>query len=553
MLAGFEIRAHWQRIAPVATVAGRVADTMAPQIIGIAVFCGGAILLFSTATPAIESRMDMLRDFLPLPFVETSHFLGSIAGLILMLLARGLFRRLDGAFHLTVAVLIAGIAFSLLKGFDYEEATILVVLLTALLAARHAFYRKSSLFDMRFSAPWVATIAIVVSAAMWVGFFVFKKVPYSDALWWQFAYQGDAPRFMRAGVAVTVLGLAFVVANLLRPARPHGMETSPDLQSLLPVIDRSPRTDSHLALTGDKRFLSAEDGEAFIMYQVRGRSWIALGDPVGPEDQWEPLLWRFHEMCDRYDGWPVFYQIGADRLTAYLDLGMSLLKIGEEAKVDLAAFTLDGPERKDLRYAVRRAEREGAEFGMVPAADVPALLPELRAVSDEWMHDRSTHEKGFSVGHFDETYLSRFDCAVIRHDGAVVAFANVWLSAVGGEVSFDLMRHRKEAPYGVMDFLIVRLMEWARDEGYTCLNLGMAPLSGLEAHRLAPFWHRAGNMVYRHGENFYNFEGLRAFKEKFGPEWSPKYLATPGGFNLPAILLDIAALISGGDIQIFRK
>ena len=75
-------------------------------------------------------------------------------------------------------------------------------------------------------------------------------------------------------------------------------------------------------------------------------------------------------------------------------------------------------------------------------------------------------------------------------------------------------------------------------------GLGMAPLSGLSTHRLASRWSRLGALIQQRGDWFYQFEGLRAFKEKFKPEWRPRYLAYPGGFALPQVLLDITVLIA---------
>ena len=113
-------------------------------------------------------------------------------------------------------------------------------------------------------------------------------------------------------------------------------------------------------------------------------------------------------------------------------------------------------------------------------------------------------------------------------------------------MSIDLMRHLSGASGAVMDFLFIELMLWGAQQGYAQFNLGMAPLSGLETHPLAPLWHRLGTLLYRHGEHFYNFQGLRVYKAKFAPRWQPKYLMAPGGLGLPAVLLDVAALISGG-------
>ena len=162
-------------------------------------------------------------------------------------------------------------------------------------------------------------------------------------------------------------------------------------------------------------------------------------------------------------------------------------------------------------------------------------------------------EKHFSVGSFDNEYLSQFDVALVRRAGEIVAFANLWTTATKHELSIDLMRFGPNAPRSAMDFLFVELMLWGRAQGYGSFNLGMAPLAGLEQHPLAPVWHRVGNFVFRYGEHFYNFEGLRRYKAKFRPEWEPKYLVAPGGIALPRIMFDVSALIAGGVKELFAK
>ena len=289
-----------------------------------------------------------------------------------------------------------------------------------------------------------------------------------------------------------------------------------------------------------------DQAKAFLMYGIRGRSWIVMGDPVGAPDARADLLWRFRELCDRHAARPVFYLVGADSLPLYLDLGLSVIKMGEEARVDLTTFSLEGKAKKGLRYTHRHADKLGLSFELVPAAQVPAILDQLKAVSDAWLADKNTQEKGFSVGRFSPDYLSYFPCAVVKVGGEIVAFANLWFGAEKQELSIDLMRFRKDAPKGIMEYLFVELMLYGHDQGFKWFNLGMAPLSGLESRVLAPTWQRIGTFVFRHGEHFYNFEGLRAYKEKFDPEWRPKYLASPGGLTLPRTLLDVAALVSGG-------
>ena len=278
-----------------------------------------------------------------------------------------------------------------------------------------------------------------------------------------------------------------------------------------------------------------------------------MGDPVAPPDLRRELAWQFHEVADAHRGLTVFYEVGAEDLPIYLDLGLSLRKLGEEARVRVADFSLEGGARRGLRQTVRRMEREGASFEVLPADAVRGLLDDLAVVSDAWLESKSTREKRFSLGCFDRDYLARSPLAVVRRHGRIVAFANVWAPDVREECSLDLMRYDDDAPSGVMEFLFIELLLWAQKQGYQWFSLGMAPLSGFEHHRLAPLWNRLGALLFRHGENLYNFRGLRAFKQKFDPVWEPRYLASPGGLTLPIVLTQISSLISGGVTGVVGK
>jgi phosphatidylglycerol lysyltransferase len=225
---------------------------------------------------------------------------------------------------------------------------------------------------------------------------------------------------------------------------------------------------------------------------------------------------------------------------------MTLLKLGEEARVPLPGFSLEGNAHKSQRNLIHRLEKEGWTFEIVPAETVPSLLNDLEAVSTAWLREKNTREKRFSLGFFNPEYLRNFPHAVVRKADTLVAFANIWPGTEKEECSIDLMRYTSDAPHSVMEYLFLKLMLSAKDERYQWFNLGMAPLSGLETHALAPLWNRVGNLAFRHGEHFYNFQGLRQYKEKFDPVWKPKYLAFPGGLALPVILTNIATLISGG-------
>jgi phosphatidylglycerol lysyltransferase len=337
------------------------------------------------------------------------------------------------------------------------------------------------------------------------------------------------------------------LARLLRPrSAPGERPSADDLARAEPIIARSRRTYAQLARLGDKQLLFHDSGDAFLMYAVQGRTWAALGDPVGPAEQTAELVWRFRELCDRFAGHPAFYQVGLEHLPAYLEQGCSLQKLGEEGRVSLADFSLEGPERRTLRAVHHKFERSDCTFEVVPVERAVELLPELRAISDSWLSSKNVREKGFSLGFFQEAYLARCPIALVRRRDQLVAFANVLAGAERFELSVDLMRHRPDAPGGMMDSLFVELMLWGQAQGFRWFSLGMAPLAGLEAGPLSPVWNRLADLLYRHGEHFYNFQGLRQYKEKFHPEWSPRYLASPGGLALPQTLSDIATLIAGG-------
>jgi phosphatidylglycerol lysyltransferase len=534
--------------------ARQVFGWMAPMTVSSAVFIVGALLLFSGSTPALPERLSLLQDFVPLPLLEVSHLTGSLAGLGLVILARALYRRVDAAYHLAFWLLALGAVASLIKGLDYEEALLSMLVLGILWLGREVFNRPASLFARSFSPGWILSVGLLLVATLWLGVFSFKHLDYSQELWWQFALHGDAPRFLRASLVLVLTGAGLALMHLLRPAPPEpGRPDEKDMARVTRIVVDAPQTGAALALLGDKRLLFDPAGEAFIMYQVRGQSWIAMGDPVGPGSAREALAWRFREMADRHGGNAVFYQVDAENLPLYLDLGLATMKLGEEGVVPLAGFSLEGSARKELRQTHRRAQRDGLSFEVVPPAAVPALMDELRQVSDAWLAEKRTREKGFALGYFQPAYLAHFPCALVRLNGRIVAFANVLASAGRREMSIDLMRHRPEAPKGIMDYLFIELMLKGACEGYGQFNLGMAPLSGLESHPLAPLWHRLGTLIFQHGEHFYNFEGLRAYKNKFAPVWRPKYLAAPGGLGLPSVLLDVAALIAGGIKGVFGR
>jgi len=545
-----EMWAHRHRAVRGAGIVMAVWRRVGPRLGGLLALAGGFVLLLSANTPMEVARRDWLIDLVPLPLVEASHFLSSVAGMALIIVARGLQRRVQAAWWTAVFLSIAGVIFSILKGLDFEEAGILGFVLLCLLPFREHFYRHSAMWSRRFTAEWWLLMSALVLITVWLGFFTSRHVEYQSELWWQFSFEGDASRFLRGLVGGAVVLIGVLLAQWLRPGPARRNSDHPlrpeEWPKVTEIVAKEPQTQCHLALLGDKLFHFGKSGGSFLMYGEQGRSRIVMGDPVGNEDEWDDLLWSFNEAAEDEGFRVCYYQVSADVIPRFVDMGMRLFKLGEEARVSLSDFNIDTPAAKRLRQAKARAVRDGCSFTIWSSEEVSANIEALRPISDEWMSKHSATEKCFSLGRFDDAYLARGPVAVITKNGSVCAFANLWCSGQKRELSIDLMRHGGDSPGGVMDYLFTELFIWGKEEGYEWFSLGMAPLSGLAAHPLAPLWQKLGSLIYLRGGAFYNFQGLRDFKDKFHPEWEPRYLAVQGSWHLPAALMDITVLIGGG-------
>lgn len=338
--------------------------------------------------------------------------------------------------------------------------------------------------------------------------------------------------------------LALDRTPLDRAARSH------EIAAAAAVIDQSGQADAQLVRLGDKRILWSEDGEAFLMYARQGGKLVALFDPVGPQESWPGLVRAFRQMARKRNCIPVFYQASAALLSIDGMRGMRAVKLGELAEIDLPTFDMKGGEWANLRRAINRATRDGLTYELVMPDRIPAIMDEIRAISDAWLAHGGTREKRFSLGAFDPAYVASFPVAVARMDGHIVAFATLPTADKSRSAFVDLMRFLPGAHRGVMDFLIVRLIEDLKERGFARLNLGMAPLSGL---RRATLWDRCGRFVAEHGNRFYGFKGLYNFKAKFDPRWTARYLVVPEGTSPYLAATATAMLIAGGLSGVFRR
>ncbi len=301
---------------------------------------------------------------------------------------------------------------------------------------------------------------------------------------------------------------------------------------------------THFAYTGDKNFFWYED-KVLIMYGCISNYFIALGDPIGDPGFFSAAIEAFRDFADRKGIKTAFYQIRKEHLDQYHENGFSFIKLGEEAVVEVDKFDLSGKSRRGLRTVKNRFEKEGFTFSYRERPYSDELLDRLEKISDEWLNGRK--EKGFSLGKFDRDYISKGELLLLMDSrGKIIAFVTM-IPPYSGEklAAIDLMRYGKEAPSGTMDFLFINMILWARERDCRYVSLEMAPLSNVGRSKYSYSQEKLFKFIYSYGTKWYNFHGLRRFKEKFGPFWIPKYLAYPYKSSVTGLLIKITRLISG--------
>ncbi len=527
----------------------QVGRSMIPYTLSGAIFIAGILLLFGSSVALSPDTLKQLDDLFPAEMIELSHLFGGIFGSLLIIASFALWQRIQAAIWITAILLTLGAVISLLQTLNYDRAFYMLLGLLLLVVGRKQFYRRSRLFGELRDIRWLLLTLGAMACFAFLLFFSFKATPYQNELWWQVATTEQVSRGMRTAL---VSAFTFVVIYLfiaIRAPKYHPvLSDKAQLQRAQKIIRQQDNPDGNFALTGDKALLFAEDDDAFIMFGIHGKSWVALGDPIGvsPSAQTD-LIWEFKSLASRNQGNAVFYQIARKNMHWYVDAGFNLFRLGEEAIVDLASFTLEGSKRRNLRQTRNRALRNGLGFKLLPPPHSEDLLDQLKSISDQWLTLKNVREKSFSLGRFNRDYLNALPLALVFQDEQITAFANVLTTSTHATATIDLMRHLPEANSDTMEFLFTELMLNLQAQGYAHFSLGMVPLAGMMEHQQAPLWDRFGLQIYKKGRHFYNFEGLRGFKNKFKPEWEARYLATTGrGMNPYLTLADIAALTSGG-------
>ncbi|MFH7028049.1 MAG: phosphatidylglycerol lysyltransferase domain-containing protein [Heteroscytonema crispum UTEX LB 1556] len=532
----------------------------------------GVVNLVSAVTPNLHERNHWLKEFLPFEIRAGGHIFAALTGFVLLALATNLLRRKRVAWLLTVGLLVVSIFSHLFKGLDYEESLLSGVLLVQLLLMRRVFTAQSDRPSIARGVRLLIGALLFTLAYGTIGFYLLDG-KFSENFNWRDAILQTLAMFFtednwglkpktRFGeffansiyiIAASTFGSAVIM--LLQPVFVRNTATQIERQKARDIVEKYGCSSlAAFTLLSDKSYYFSPSGNSVIAYVPKGRGAIALGDPIGPIEDRKEVLIGFQQFCQRNDWYPAFYQTMPDDIDLYNSLGFKVLKIGEEAIVDLKAFTLQGKAGKNFRPSINRLTKDGYEvkFYKPPISD--DLLHQLKSVSDEWLKMVQGSEKKFSLGWFDEAYLRECEIVVVHSpDGGISAFANIVSEFQLNEITNDMMRHRSTIENGTMDFLFVSMLQHYKEEGYDSFNFGLSALAGVgktsESRRLE----RLLNYLYEHLNRFYNFQGVHSYKEKFRPRWEPRYLVYPSLTALPDVIVALIRADSGDRLLDYFK
>jgi len=512
----------------------------------------GLVNLFSTVTPSLATRLAILELYSPLIVRRGSHLTSALAGFALLLLAGGLWRRKRLAWLLTMIVLTISAATHLLKGLDYEEALLALLLVVWLWFLRNEFHARSDPPSVRqgllvlvaslgFTMLYGTLGFYLLDRHYSVTFGVLAALRQTVIMFTQFYNPGLEPitgfgRYFASSIyAVGLFTAGYAGWMLIRPVLLRQPATPEERKRASQIVQAYGRSSlARLALMDDKAYFFTPGGSC-LPFTVRRGVAITLGDPIGPEEDFNQAVTGFKDFSIHNDWIPAFVQVLPDHLSDYQSQGFETLCVGHEAIVDLKNFSMEGKASKGLRNAHNRLVKLGYRVDIYDPPISDSMLAQLRAISDEWLTLVHGSEKRFSLGWFDDDYIRGCPIAtVISPQGLVTAFANIVPEYQRNETTIDLMRHRRNAEPGTMDFLFVSLFQWAISAGYETFNLGLSPLSGVGEQPEDATIARVMHYVYEHINQFYNFKGLHDYKNKFHPDWSPRYLIYT---NIASLLL----------------
>jgi phosphatidylglycerol lysyltransferase len=541
-----------------------VRKTHAPvvSILAFLTLGSGIVTLYSLLHPQLPGRVRFLRVVFPFAFLSLSRFVTLVAGFGLAVSSINIYKRKTRAYANVMVLAAASVIFNFIRGAGYPEAIVSLALIGLLYASRDQFIVGSNRPNWRSAMAGIGLVAALAVCYGTLGFWLLDASAFGlnfslgDALRRTCALlllRGDpqlAPRthhaawFLDSLSMMSVLSVAYAVWSLFRPVA-YRLGTHPDerrrAENILSTHGRSSL--DYFKLQADKSLFFSSTAESVLAYRVGGAFAVVLGDPVGPDREIGSIVTDFAAFCTRNDWGLALYQTLPDFLDVYRRLGFKSLKLGDDAVVDLKAFSTHGRAAKELRNTVNRLERLGIRVHAEHPPLGRELLAELNAVAEDWQHIPGRRERQFALGQFDVDYVQSTPVITAADSsGRILAFVNVVPSYPGDDATIDLMRRRRDAPNGVMDFVLVRLIEWTREQGFARLSLGMAPMAGFSEAEDATREERAIHRFVQSLTFLFSFKGLRAYKAKFATVWEPRYVLYRTELDLPRLVLALARI-----------
>ncbi len=539
---------------------------LSPHLPALVTGLTGLASILSVLAPTLPGRVNQIDRYWPLAVSDVSRTLTLVGGFFLLFLSLSLWRRKRFAWLAALLLLGVTVMTHLLKGHDQIIAVIALVNIGLLLAYRRRFRVRS---DVPTIAKGFARLGLNLLLALGYGvtgfwlldrsafgttFSVIESVDRTVRLFFGIGDPGLSPRtryaawFLDSFTVVGVISVAYAIFSLARPVVWRRRILPAERERARRLIELHGNSSLDFFKHGDdKLFFFAARGDGVVSYGLSNATAIVLGDPVAADRAaFRSLLAEFLTFCDA-NGWrAAFHQVSPYFLDDYRSAGLSALKIGEDAIVDLDRFTLQGGSMKSLRSTVNKFVRDGFQATVTPPPLPDTLLARLRDVSDEWLTLGGRRERAFTLGHWDDAYLRA--CPVMTIDetsGKVLAFVNLIPDGVPGEATIDLMRHRSAIPNGTMDYLFVQLFLFCQSQGYRAVSLGMVPFAPIGREPGSRPLERGIHLLSTHLNRFFSAQSLRAYKDKFHPIWEPRYLVYHSELSLPAVALAIVRLTEG--------
>jgi lysyl-tRNA synthetase class 2 len=478
----------------------------------------GVLSIASALTPGLANRIDLVQGVLPPGLPEVARWITLAFGFALVWLADSLIRGKHRAWQLAV-VLVAVVAVAhLVKGLDAEEAGLSVALLIALIA-----YRK------QFDVPGDPDTRPLVLTALALGSLLGVLVLYG-------LHKSLVPEDLIDVLTATATLLSFRALYLWLRSRKRDAPTTRDRARARALVEEHGRdTLSYFALRRDKSYFFSPSRRSFLAYGVVGGVALVSGDPVGIASEF-PLLLRSFRADARGRGWRVaILSASHELLPLYRAAGFHAMKVGDEAVVRPADFSLEGRPIRKVRQSVSRLRRAGYTASVLGEADLtPALRAELHGVSDEWRG--SWPERGFSMA-MDGLFGDPGTLFVIAQDakGRVGGFLHLVPSPASGGYSLSAMRRLRETPNGLMEFLVVEALDWTRVKGASEVSLNFCVFADFlrPGDRSVPRW--VARQSLQSLDRVFQLERLLSFTGKFFPEWRPRFLCVERISDFPLV------------------